>query len=190
MDPVLGIVIAIGLLVIEGLLFSCSIVTRNEKIENLNSEIKIKDRKIVEKSETIFKRDNEIDVLRGTIVRMKENTEKLSRNNEFLQKEINAYKNAPMKIETFMVQPVELTRDVQVDSSFFLNVPDAKKQLMHKVAEDFAWGILNDYNTYKLEVERSFTNPDMTTYRFKIRVCPYNHNIDYDAEGYFSGRMY
>ena len=190
MDPVLGIIIAISLLVIEGLLFSCSIIKRNEKIADLNSEIRIRDRKIKEKNETISKSDNEISVLRGTIVRMKENTEKLSRNNEFLLKEIDAYKNAPMRVETFMVQPVELTRDVQVDSSFFLNVPDAKKQLMHKVAEDFAWGILNEDNTYKLEVERSFTNPDMTTFRFKIRVCPYNHNIDYDAEGYFSGRMY
>lgn len=68
MDPVLGIVIVISLLVIEGLLFSCSIIKRNEKIESLNSEIRIKDRKIIEKSEIIYKRDNEISTLEGTIV--------------------------------------------------------------------------------------------------------------------------
>lgn len=190
MDPVLDIILLIGFLFIEACIFIIKLADRDEKIASLENEVKIRERRIDDKNTIISRRDREISKLEDTIDCMKENIEKLSRNNEFLQDQINAYKNRPLKFETFVAQPVELTRDVQVDSSFFLNVPDAKKQLMHKVAEDFAWGILNEDNTYKLEVQRSFTNPDMTTFRFKIRVCPYNHNIDYDAEGYFSGRIY
>lgn len=190
MDPVLGIVIAVGLLVIEGLLFSCSIIKRNEKIADLENEVKIRERRIDDKNEVIARRDREISELYETAVRMKKNNKELSRNNDFLQDQINAYKSRPLKFETFMTQPIEYMRDVHVDGSFFLNVPDAKKQFLDRVAQEFAHEIMQEDNNFDLTVERSLVNPDDTHYRFKIRVVPYNHNINYTEEGFFSGRRF
>lgn len=190
MNPALGIVIVIGLLVIEGLLFSCSIIKRNEKIANLEDEVRIRDKRIDDKNEIISQKRHEISELYETAVRMKKNNEELSRNNEFLQDQINAYKNRPLKFETFMTQPIEYVCDVHVDGSFFLSVPDAKKQFLDRVAQEFAHEIMQEDNNFDLTVERSFVNPDDTHYRFKIRVVPYNHNINYTEEGFFSGRRF
>lgn len=190
MDPVLDIILLIGFLFIEACIFIIKLADRDEKIANLENEVKIRERRIDDKNTIISRRDREISTLEGAIVRMKENNKELSRNNEFLQDQINAYKNRPLKFETFMTQPVEYVRDVHVDGSFFLNVPDAKKQFLDRVAQEFAHEIMQEDNNFDLTVERSLVNPDDTHYRFKIRVVPYNHNINYTEEGFFSGRRF
>lgn len=183
MDPVLDIILLIAFLFIEACIFIIKLADRDEKIADLENEVKIRERRIDDKNTIISRRDHEISTLEGTIV-------ELSHNNAFLQDQINAYKSRPLKFETFITQPVEYVRDVNVDGSFFLNVPDAKKQFLDRVAQDFAHEIMQEDNNFDLKVERSLINPDNTHYRFKIRVVPYNHNIDYTKEGFFSGRRF
>lgn len=190
MNPVLGIIILIGFLAFEAGLFITKLIDKDEKIADLEREVRIERIRISKINELISRKNHEISTLEGTIVRMKENNEKLSRNNMFLQDQINAYKSRPLKFETFMAQPIEYVRDVDVDGSFFLNVPDAKKQFLDRVAQEFAHEIMQEDNNYDLKVERSLINPDNTHYRFKIRVVPYNHNINYTEEGFFSGRRF
>lgn len=190
MNPVLDIILLIGFLFIEACIFIIKLADRDEKIANLENEVKIRERRIDDKNTIISRKDREISELYETAVRMKKNNKELSRNNEFLQDQINAYKNRPLKFETFMTQPIEYVRDVHVDGSFFLNVPNSKKQFIDRVAQEFAHEIMQEDNNYDLTVERSFVNPDDTHYRFKIRVVPYNHNINYTEEGFFSGRRF
>ena len=183
MNPVLDIILLIGFLAFEAGIFIIHIIDKNEKIANLESEAKIREKRIDSKNDIIFQKD-------CIISKLNENNEELSHNNAFLQDQINAYKNRPLKFETFMTQPIEYVRDVHVDGSFFLNVPDAKKQFLDRVAQEFAHDIMQEDNNFDLTVERSFVNPDDTHYRFKIRVVPYNHNINYTEEGFFSGRRF
>lgn len=190
MNPVLDIILLIGFLAFEAGIFIIHIIDKNEKIVNLEDKVRIRNRRIDDKNEIISQKKHEISELYETTVRMKKNNEELSHNNAFLQDQINAYKNRPLKFETFMTQPIEYVRDVHVDGSFFLSVPDAKKQFLDRVAQEFAHEIMQEDNNFDLTVERSLVNPDDIHYRFKIRIVPYNHNIDYTEEGFFSGRRF
>jgi uncharacterized protein (DUF3084 family) len=87
MNPVLDIILLIGFLFIEACIFIIKLADRNEKIADLENEVKIRDKRIDKKNDIILQRNHEISELYETAVRMKENNKELSRNNEFLQPE-------------------------------------------------------------------------------------------------------
>ena len=186
-------IIVIFVLAIAAIIVCFEAHIREVDADNAEKDIEIKRLKKVESQ--LFnkwgKQKAESEVLSGTIVRMKKKNESLTELNGLLEKRVEALKQAPLKFETFYVQPIEITREINVDDSFFehFGAINAEDMIIKRVAEDFATTIMNDYNNYQLKKSISFMG-DSTVFQFKMRIYPYNHNINYRKEGLFSPRKF
>ena len=186
-------IVVIFILVIAAIIVCFEAHIREVDADNAEKGIKIEQLEKEKRRLTnqCGKQKMENKTLSGTIVRMKQEKEKLIGINGFLENQVEALRKQPLKFETFCVKPIEFERTVDIDNGYFelFNSREAEDVIIREVAKEFATTIMNDYNNYKVEKAISFMG-NSTKFNFKIRIYPYNHNINYREEGFFSPRKF